>query len=131
MKTKADCLVPKCRVCGGNNVETTAWIEFREDGSERIANSESPASDDWCHDCEADVDLDYPDLTPGQLKQREQNNAARERGTELLDALQHMLCLAGSHFLLKGKRASRFDMDKFQAARELVDAIVNMKGERQ
>lgn len=117
--------VPCCSQCGGTNVEDTAWVEYREDGSERVSNSEGPLTEGWCADCEEEVDLDYPDWTPAQLKQRQQNNAAREHGPELLDALRSMMTLAHSHFLLKGKTASSSDFATFNQAKQLIELLTN------
>lgn len=86
---------PKCSECGGYNVETTAWIEYREDGTEKIVNTEGPLFNEegnWCHDCDAHVDLDYPEsYTPQDDQLRQMNNAAREHGPELLAALGALL----------------------------------------
>lgn len=110
MKTKAkkDCR-PTCCECGGTNVESTAWIEYREDGSERVVNGEGPFGDEegnWCHDCQAHLEINYPNCTPSQHRDRQLNNAARERGPELLDALIEMLPHAHNHLLGKVKLMS-------------------------
>jgi hypothetical protein len=103
MKTKTDTRpIPQCCKCGGTNVETTGWIAYRDDGSERVVNSEGPlsgAEGNWCHDCDDHVELHYPYTTPPQDRDRQQNNAAREHGPELLDALLWMLPLAHTHLL--------------------------------
>ena len=60
-------LRPICCECGGHDVETNAWVAYREDGTEEVVNTEGPISDEsgnWCHDCDENVDLDYPDTTP-------------------------------------------------------------------
>lgn len=117
-KTKKDCR-PTCSVCGGTNVEDTAWIAYREDGSAYVVNGEGPLDGDdastWCHDCEAHHDLVYPDVGGGlesaaaiyrRSCDRIQNDAARERGPELLDALIEMLPHAHSYLLGKVKLMS-------------------------
>jgi hypothetical protein len=107
-KSKKDCR-PTCCECGGTNVEDTAWIAYREDGSAYVVNGEGPLDGSegstWCHDCEEHHDLDYPDVGGGlesdaaRYRQRQQNDAARERGPELLDALLEMIPMAHSHLL--------------------------------
>lgn len=89
--------VPCCSRCGGTNVESTAWIEYREDGSERVVNGEGPFGDEegnWCHDCQAHLDITYPDYTPEQHKERQHNNACREHGPDLFDVLVELLDIA-------------------------------------
>jgi hypothetical protein len=85
---------PVCTQCGGRNVETTAWIETREDGTYIVVNSEGPITDEtgnWCHDCDAHTDLEYPRLTPADDARRAAAATARARGPELLDALRWAL----------------------------------------
>jgi hypothetical protein len=113
MKTKKKDCRPTCSVCGGTNVEDTAWIAYREDGSAYVVNGEGPLDGDeastWCHDCEEHHDLVYPDVGSGwesdaaRYRQRQLNDAARERGPELLDALIEMLPHAHSYLLGKVK----------------------------
>ena len=141
MKTKkSHDLRPTCSVCGGTNVEDTAWIAYREDGSCYVVNGEGPLDGDyastWCHDCEEHHDLVYHDIVGGlesnaaiyrRSCERIQNDAARERGPELLDALRSVITLAHSHFLLKGKKASRSDYDAFTQAQQLITQITTGK----
>jgi hypothetical protein len=147
-KSKKDCR-PTCCECGGTNVETTSWIEYREDGTERTANSEGPLSGEegnWCHDCDAHVDLDYPKTSPSQDRDRQLNNAARERGPELLDAVIELLPLAHQRLLDRFKvsmcgedTGATLESDglpvgwkqaaDYRKARELVDALVRSRPE--
>lgn len=96
---------PYCAVCGGTNVTTVAWVEWRDDGTERPTFDESPISDDdgnWCSDC-ADsgdgghVEIIYPEAmsTPAASNRRLENNAARERGPQLLKLLGEVLDAVG------------------------------------
>lgn len=81
---------PTCSACHGHNVETTAWISYRDDGTAAIVPGEGPHGDhlgNWCHDCQEHTDLDYPDLTPADRASVQAADAAREAGPELLDAL--------------------------------------------
>jgi len=85
---------PKCSVCGGFNVETTAWIEYREDGTAAIVNGEGPFEGpmgNWCHDCDEHLDLDYPDFTPADRAAVAAADRAREHGPALLAAIQGIL----------------------------------------
>jgi hypothetical protein len=78
---------PTCSNCGGHNVETTAWISYRPDGTAAIVNGEGPFGDEygnWCHDCQEHLDLDYAGTTPEDDARRQTANAARENGPELL-----------------------------------------------
>jgi hypothetical protein len=114
-------------------VEDTAWIAYREDGSAYVVNGEGPLDGSegstWCHDCEEHHDLDYPDVGGGlesdaaRYRQRQQNDAARDRGPELLDALRSVMTLAHSHFLLKGKTASSSDFATFNQAKQLIELL--------
>ena len=82
---------PTCCECGGHNVETTAWIEYTADGIEHVVNTEGPIGDEsgnWCHDCDAHVDLDYPATTPADDARRQAANAARQHAGEMLDLLR-------------------------------------------
>lgn len=82
---------PTCSVCHGHNVETTAWVETRPDGTLAVVNSEGPFGDEhgnWCHDCQEHVWLDYPDTTPADDAHRQAADAAREAGPELVAVLQ-------------------------------------------
>jgi hypothetical protein len=93
-KTKKKTLLPTCCECGGTNVETNAWIAFRDDGSEYVVNSEGPISDEsgnWCHDCDENVCIEFPDTTPERDALRQRNEAARENASELLTALKSMI----------------------------------------
>lgn len=81
---------PTCSVCGGHNVEDTAWISYRPDGTAEIVNGEGPLGDDfgyWCHDCQEHNGLDFPTTTPADDAHRQAAAAARAHGPELLDAL--------------------------------------------
>jgi hypothetical protein len=54
---------PTCADCGGRNVESTAWIEYREDGTAAIVAGEGPfegAMGNWCRDCMEHTELNYP-----------------------------------------------------------------------
>lgn len=98
-KTKTP-TVPYCGCCGGTNVTTTAWVEWRADGTERLTNSEGPFSGDegnWCADCDEDVEIVYPEsmLTARASKGRLANNAAREHGPTLLRLLRDVLDAIG------------------------------------
>lgn len=86
---------PTCSVCGGHAVETTAWIEYRPDGTAAIVPGEGPHGDhlgNWCHDCQDHTDLDYPDFTPADRARVQAADAAREAGPELVAVLR--LCRA-------------------------------------
>lgn len=99
-KTKKDCR-PTCSECGGTNVEDTAWIAYRKDGSAYVVNGEGPIDGSegstWCHDCEEHHDLVYPYVVGGlesdaaRYRDRQRNDAAREHGPELLAALVALL----------------------------------------
>lgn len=111
---------PTCSECGGHNVETTAWIETREDGTYVVVNSEGPITDEtgnWCHDCDAHTGLEYPRLTPADDAHRQAAAAARAHGPELLDALAALVRAADEFgFPGRGSRA-------LQQARELLDRL--------
>lgn len=82
---------PTCCECGGHNVETNAWIEYRPDGTAAVANSEGPISDatgNWCHDCDANTQIEFPETTPADDARRQAADAAREAGPELLEVLE-------------------------------------------
>lgn len=84
---------PTCSVCGGHAVETNAWIEYRPDGTEAVVNTEGPIDGpegNWCRDCDAHVQLDYPDTTPADDARRQAGDAAREAGPELLDLVAEL-----------------------------------------
>jgi hypothetical protein len=100
MKTKKTPAIPYCAACGGTNVTTTAWVEWRPDGTERATNSEGPISGyegNWCDDCDDHVEIVYPPamLTPAASRRRLKNNAAREHGLQLLKMLADVLEAVG------------------------------------
>ena len=85
---------PTCCECGSHNVETNAWIEYRDDGTLSVVNGDGPIGDEtgnWCHDCGEHVHLDYPDTTPEDDDIRQKANVAREHGPELLKALKALV----------------------------------------
>lgn len=92
--TKAERLTdqrPICCQCGGRNVETNAWIEYREDGTAAVVNSEGPISDafgNWCHDCDDNTPIEFGETTPADDARRQSAEAARDAGPELLAALR-------------------------------------------
>ncbi len=78
---------PTCPNCGGHNVEDTAWITYRPDGTAEIVNGEGPFGDDegtWCHDCQEHAGLSFPKLTPADDARRQSAAHARAHGPELL-----------------------------------------------
>lgn len=84
---------PKCCECGSYDVETTAWVNYRPDGTMAIVPGEGPHGDEygnWCHDCQEHVHLDYPDFTPEDREAVAAADRAREAGPELLAALKHL-----------------------------------------
>lgn len=84
---------PTCSVCGGRNVETNAWIEYRDDGTAEVVNTEGPIGDDngnWCHDCDDHTPLDFPTTTPADDARRQAAAAARANGPELLAVLNRL-----------------------------------------
>ncbi len=88
--------IPYCAECGGTNVTTTAWVEWRADGTERPTNEEGPISDEegnWCSDCDEHVEIIYPEsmMTPRACQRRMANTAAREHGPSLAAALGAIL----------------------------------------
>lgn len=85
---------PKCCECGSYNVETTAWVDYRPDGTIAIVPGEGPHDDEsgnWCHDCEEHVHLDYPDFTPEDRAAVAAADRAREAGPELLETLRDLV----------------------------------------
>lgn len=85
---------PVCTNCGGRNVETNAWIEYREDGTAAVVNSEGPIGDstgNYCHDCDGHWPIEFPETTPADDARRQAAGAAREAGPELLIALRWLL----------------------------------------
>ena len=85
---------PTCSQCGGHDVETTAWVTTREDGTLAIVDGEGPFGDEmgnWCHDCQEHLDLDYQQTTPADNERRRKAEAAREAGPELLAALKALV----------------------------------------
>jgi hypothetical protein len=100
MKTKKTPKTPYCAECGGTNVTTTAWVEWRADGTERPTNDEGPISGDegnWCADCDAHVEIVYPPsmLTVAASRRHARNTAAREHGPALLKLLAEVLAAVG------------------------------------
>jgi len=94
MKTKCVDQRPTCAECGGHNVETTAWIEYREDGTCMIVNSEGPFGNEegnWCHDCDAHVDLVYPKTTEADDIRRQRAAAERAHGPQIAAMLRQIL----------------------------------------
>lgn len=90
---------PTCCRCGGRNVETTAWIEYREDGTTQVVNSEGPIDDatgNWCHDCDDHTPIEFPETTPADDARRQVADAARANGPDLLDALRLLVRAAGN-----------------------------------
>lgn len=82
---------PTCCECGGHNVETNAWIETLPDGTHEVVNTEGPITDEygnWCHDCDTNVDLEYPELTEADHARRQAATYARANGPELVAVLQ-------------------------------------------
>lgn len=84
---------PFCKECGGTNLQATAWIEWREDGTSRLADVEAPNDDAFCADCDQEVDFDWPAemFTPAESNRRLAAEAAHEAGPELLAALKALL----------------------------------------
>ena len=87
---------PYCAECGGTNVTTTAWVEWRDDGTERPTLNEGPLEGiegNWCSDCDDHVEIAYPAamLTDKASKMRLANNAAREAGPKLAAAIGAIL----------------------------------------
>jgi hypothetical protein len=98
--TKKTPRIPYCAECGGTNVTTTAWVEWREDGTERPTNDEGPfcgEDGNWCSDCDEHVEIVYPEsmMTPRACKRRMANTAAREHGPKLLQLLRGVLDAIG------------------------------------
>jgi len=88
---------PTCCHCGGHNVETNAWIEYRPDGTAAVVNSEGPifdASGNWCRDCDDHHPIEYPETTPADDARRQAAEAVREAGPELAAALAALVRLA-------------------------------------
>jgi len=128
VKTKKPKLIdqrPRCCECGGRRVETNAWIEYREDGTESVVNTEGPVNDEsgnWCHDCEDNVDLDFSycdKLKPADHAHRQRSSRSRASGPELLAAIE-----AGVHRSIKrqeaGGRGGVLDDDIFQTMVALI-----------
>lgn len=91
---------PYCAECGGTNVTTTAWVEWRDDGTERPTLNEGPLEGiegNWCSDCDEHTEIVYPPamLTDKASKMRLANNAAREHGPKLLKMLRDVLDAIG------------------------------------
>ena len=85
---------PVCTNCGGHNVETNAWIEYRPDGTAEIVNTEGPIGDatgNWCHDCDDHHPIEFPETTPADDARRQEAAAARANGPELLAALRALV----------------------------------------
>lgn len=88
---------PVCTNCGGHNVETNAWIEYRPDGTAEVVNTEGPISDatgNWCHDCDDHHPIEFPETTAADDARRQEAAAARANGPELLAALAKLLRVA-------------------------------------
>ncbi len=88
---------PVCTKCGGHNVETNAWIEYRPDGTAEIVNTEGPIEDStgtWCHDCDGHWPIEFPETTAADYARRQEAAAARANGPELLAALAKLLRVA-------------------------------------
>jgi hypothetical protein len=136
-------------------VEDTAWIAYREDGSAYVVNGEGPLDGSegstWCHDCQEHHDLVYPDVGGGlesdaaRYRRIGQNEAAREHGPELLDALLEMVPMAHSHLLdrvklMCGEDRERGELEsdglpsgwelaaRYRKARQLIELLT--KGKR-
>jgi hypothetical protein len=110
--------VPYCGCCGSTNVTTVAWVEWRDDGTERPTNCESPISGDegnWCSDCDENsedggyVEIIYPESmnTPAASNRRLANNAAREHGPQLLKLLSAVLDAVGDGMIDGGEEGER------------------------
>jgi hypothetical protein len=110
---------PTCPNCGGRNVEDTAWIRYRPDGTAEIVDGEGPCGDEygtWCHDCQEHAGLVFPETTPADNASRRAADAAREAGPELLKALRWAV----------GEIADHLDRDhyaQFAAACQLLDRL--------
>lgn len=111
---------PVCTKCGGHNVETNAWIEYRPDGTAEVVNTEGPIEDstgNWCHDCDGHWPIEFPETTPADDARRQEAAAARANGPELLAALRALVRLAKiSDGPLRGSRA-------LLQARDLLDRL--------
>lgn len=128
MKTKKPKLIdqrPRCCECGGRNVETNAWVEYRADGTESVVNTEGPISDEsgnWCHDCEGNVDLDFSyveKLTPADHAHRQRSQKARDAAAELLAAVEAAV-LRSIERQEMGGRGGVLDDDIFQRFTALI-----------
>ncbi len=85
---------PVCTKCGGRNVETNAWIEYRPDGTAEVVNTEGPIEDstgNWCHDCDGHWPIEFPETTPADDARRQEAAAARANGPELLEVCRGLL----------------------------------------
>lgn len=97
MKTEKTPRTPYCAECGGTDVQITAWIEWRPDGTERVAGSTEDGDEgNWCPDCEDHTEIVFPTIEPEWLKEewdarRELAEAAREHAPQLLKLLEEIL----------------------------------------
>jgi hypothetical protein len=85
---------PTCCVCGSDNVETTAWINYDADGVAHVVPGDGPHGDEtgnWCHECHEHFDLNYPTTTPADDARRQSANAAREHAGEMVDLLRAII----------------------------------------
>lgn len=82
---------PTCCVCGSDNVETTAWINYDADGVAHVVPGDGPHGDEtgnWCHECHEHFDLNYPTTTRADDARRQAANAAREHAGEMVELLR-------------------------------------------
>lgn len=121
--------VPYCGCCGSTNVTTVAWVEWRDDGTERPTFDESPISGDegnWCSDCDAEgrdghVEIVFPEAMSGRAasSRRLRNNAAREHGPQLLKLLSDVLDAVGDGMIDGGEEGER----AIEKAYELIEKL--------
>lgn len=109
---------PYCAECGGTDVQITAWIEWRADGTERIADStEDGREGNWCPECEDNTEIVFPTIEPKWLsdeweERRILSEAAHEHGPQILKLLEEIL---------------EENPDKFSKAREYVESLRRKK----
>ena len=53
----------RCPRCGGRNVQGTAWVDLN---TGKPTTDEPPTADEWCEDCEANIDVCYVVESAGQ-----------------------------------------------------------------